>query len=236
MERYLAKKDASIPFTLVRRKNQKHINIRVHHDGRVTVSAPARTSDARVGEAVNIKEEWIRNHVTLARKKISSIDELSEIPLAGVPHRVTVEYEPGRRGRVHLDKTNQLIHIKTGSADRRARIDALVRFLKRYCVDVISPEIHSVSKPMKIKINKIFYRNQKTRWGSSSERGNISLNFRAVLLPPEVRSYLLLHELVHQVHMNHSQEFWKYLAKVCPDYRKNDRWLKDHAFYLGLFR
>ena len=232
----MAKKDAPIPYTLIRRKNQKHINIRVHHDGRVTVSAPARTSDARVGEAVNIKEKWIRDHVTLAREKISRINELAEIPLSGVLHRVSVEYDPTRRGRIRLEEENRHIHVRTGSRGRGARIDAMIRFLKKYCTDVVSQEIDSVSKGMNIEIKRIFYRNQKTRWGSSSERGNISLNFRVALLPKEVRSYLILHELAHQVHMNHSPKFWSYLEAVCPDYRKSDRWLKDHAFYLGLFR
>ena len=232
----MAKKNVSIPFTLVRRKNQKHINIRVHHDGRVTVSAPVHTSDARVGEAVNIKEKWIRDHVARAREKISGLNELAEIPLSGVPHRVCIEYDPSRRGRIRVDETNRRIEMKTGTRSRSERIDAMVRFLKKYCADIVTPEIDTASIRVKIDIKKIFYRNQRTRWGSSSERGNISLNFRVALLPPGVRRYLILHELAHQVHMNHSPRFWNYLAELCPDYRKSDRWLKDHAYFLGLFR
>ncbi len=225
-----------IPFTVIRRKGQKHINIRVHHDGRVTVSAPAHASDERVSEAVNIKEKWIRNHVERVREKISLVDELSEIPLGGVPHQVSIEYDPTRRGHIRLDETNRRILMRTGTKSRESRIEAVVRFLKRYCIDAIAPEVHSLSRPMRIEVRRIFFRNQKTRWGSSSAKGNISLNFRVALLPAEVRTYLIMHELIHQIHMNHSDRFWKQVAKVCPKYRKSDQWLKEHSFYLGLFR
>jgi predicted metal-dependent hydrolase len=225
-----------IPITLVRRKGQKHINIRVHHDASVTVSAPIYASNARVHEAVRIKENWIRRHVERTREQISHFDELSELPLGGVPHRVSTEYDPTRRGRVWLDEKRRTVIMRTGSENRQPRIEALVTFLKKQCTDVITPEVHSLSKPIKVNVHRIFYRNQKTRWGSSSAKGNISLNFRVALLPPEVRSYLIIHELIHQVHMNHSDTFWKRIAKVCPNYLISDRWLKEHSFYLGLFR
>ena len=232
----MAKENLSIPFTLVRRKGQKHINIRVHHDGQVTVSAPVHTSDARVNEAVTIKATWIRSHVNRVKEKISCVDELSEFPLGGAPHTVVIEYDPNRRGHIRLDESEQCIYMRTNTVNRRSRIDAMVRFLKRYCAEVITQELHRVSKPMRIEISRVFYRNQKTRWGSSSAKGNISLNFRVAMLPPEVRRYLLLHELVHQKHMNHSVSFWKHMQKVCPDYLESDRWLKEHSYYLGLFR
>ena len=227
---------APIPFTLVRRKGQKHINIRVHHDGGVTVSAPTHATKASVNEAIRMKAKWIRGHVVRARERISRFDELSELPLGGVPYRISTEFDPTRGRRVHLEELDRLILIRTGSKNRQSRIEALVTFLKKYCADVITPEVHSLSKPMKVDVGRIFYRNQKTRWGSSSAKGNISLNFRVDLLPPEVRSYLIIHELTHQVHMNHSEKFWKLIAKVCPNYLMSDLWLKEHSFYLALYR
>jgi predicted metal-dependent hydrolase len=70
-------------------------------------------------------------------------------------------------------------------------------------------------------------RDQRTRWGSCSRRGGISLNWRLIQMPAHVRDYILLHELAHLRHLNHSRQFWKLVASICPWYREAHRWLKD---------
>jgi predicted metal-dependent hydrolase len=229
-------KNDPIRFDLVRRTGQKHINIRVHHDGRVTVSAPVHASDERVEEAIRIKRNWILKHVDRVREKIGGIDELSGLPLSGIPHRVLIEYDSSRRGRIRLDETTRVIHLRTPTKSRKARLESLSVFLKKQCAATIPAEVDALARLFKIKLNRVFFRNQKTRWGSSSSRGNVSFNFRIALLPPQVRRYLIIHELIHQLYMNHSDEYWRHVAKVCPDYQTYDLWLKDHAYYLGLFR
>jgi predicted metal-dependent hydrolase len=208
----------------------------VHHDGGVTVSAPAHASNERIREAVKVKEKWILDHVERVRRQIGGIDELVKLPLADIPHRVVIDYDTSRRGRVHLDEATAAIRMRTPSKSRRIRVEAMVKFLKKHCAATIAEEVNALAKAHKITINNVFFRNQKTRWGSSSSRGNISFNFRIALVPPQIRRYLIIHEIVHQQYMNHSQEFWREVARICPDHKNCDRWLKDHAFYLGLFR
>jgi len=70
-------------------------------------------------------------------------------------------------------------------------------------------------------------RNQRTRWGSCSPSGRISLNWRLVQVPPAVRDYVLLHELTHLRHLNHSARFWRELARLCPDHAEARRWLRS---------
>ena len=225
-----------VTYEVVRKRGQKHINIRVHHNGHVTISAPANASDQKIRQAVKSKQKWICNHVERTREKRGNIDELTEIPFGGTPCRVSVEYRPGRRASVGFTPETRTIVMQTGSKSRATRLDEMAGFLKSYCLDTIKPEVESISKLMKIGINTISFRNQKTRWGSSSARGTISLNFRIALLPPEKRRYLIIHELAHQVHMNHSPDFWDFLATHLPDYAECDAWLKEHSFFLGLFR
>jgi len=76
-------------------------------------------------------------------------------------------------------------------------------------------------------------RNQRTRWGSCSRRGVISLNWRLIQLPAFVSDYVVLHELMHRRQLNHSDKFWREVEQVCPDYRSAERWLKQHS---GLLR
>ena len=75
---------------------------------------------------------------------------------------------------------------------------------------------------------RISVRNQRTRWGSCSRRGHICLNWRLIAMPPGVRDYVMLHELMHLKRMDHSPTFWKLVAAVCPEYESARRWLRAH--------
>lgn len=79
-------------------------------------------------------------------------------------------------------------------------------------------------------------RDQKTRWGSCSSRGTLSFNYRLIFAPPAVLDYVVVHELCHLTHMNHSKEFWNMVGSVMPDYQKHKKWLREHGQELTLER
>lgn len=80
-----------------------------------------------------------------------------------------------------------------------------------------------------MNVSRVTVRNQKSRWGSCSRRGTISLNWRLVQTPEFVRDYIILHELAHRRQMNHSEKFWHEVERLFPDYLQAERWLKKHA-------
>lgn len=82
---------------------------------------------------------------------------------------------------------------------------------------------------MGVTFGKVTIRCQQTRWGSCSSRGNLNFNCLLMLAPPEVRDYVVVHELAHRKQMNHSALFWQEVARECPDYKKSLRWLKDNG-------
>ena len=73
----------------------------------------------------------------------------------------------------------------------------------------------------------ITIRNQKTRWGSCSSKGNLNFNWKLALMPDEILDYVVVHELAHRMEMNHSDKFWKIVENVLPDYRERRKWLKE---------
>lgn len=80
-----------------------------------------------------------------------------------------------------------------------------------------------------VTYGRITIRNQRTRWGSCSSRGNLNFNCLLMLTPPEVIDYVVVHELCHRKEMNHSQLFWNEVARVLPGYAEQEKWLKTHG-------
>ena len=105
--------------------------------------------------------------------------------------------------------------------------DALRRWLVARAHTVLSDHLADCAREFGFTYERLGIRRQRTRWGSCSTRGTISLNCCILFQPPEVLRYLLIHELSHTRHMNHSRAFWQCVARCCPDYRKLDRQLLD---------
>lgn len=81
---------------------------------------------------------------------------------------------------------------------------------------------------------RITIRSQKTRWGSCSAKGTLSFNWRLMLAPPAILDYVVVHELCHLTHMNHSPAFWQAVEKAFPNYKDARKWLRDHGNELVL--
>ena len=92
---------------------------------------------------------------------------------------------------------------------------------------VIPARVEYFAKVIGVTYGKITIRNQKTRWGSCSSKGNLNFNCLLMLAPPEVLDYVVVHELCHRKQMNHSKAFWLEVEKVLPDYKEARKWLKE---------
>ena len=92
---------------------------------------------------------------------------------------------------------------------------------------VIPERVEYFAKVIGVTYGKITVRNQKTRWGSCSSKGNLNFNCLLMLAPPEVLDYVVVHELCHRKQMNHSKAFWLEVEKVLPNYKEVRKWLKE---------
>lgn len=92
---------------------------------------------------------------------------------------------------------------------------------------MLAPLLAQIARELNFSYEKLTIRRQRTRWGSCSARGTISLNCCLLFQRPEVVRYLMIHELAHTRHMNHSKRFWQCVARHCPEYKSLDRQLRE---------
>ena len=100
--------------------------------------------------------------------------------------------------------------------------------LKKQARVEFPPRMAELARRMGLSFDRLAIRAQKTRWGSCSAKRSINLNCLLVLVPEEVRDYVMIHELCHLRHLNHSPAFWKMVEYYDPDYRQHRRWLREH--------
>ena len=97
---------------------------------------------------------------------------------------------------------------------------------------LINKRLLILSEKLKLSYNNVFIKDQKTRWGSCSEQKNLNFNWRLVMAPLAVLDYVVVHELMHLLELNHSKRFWALVEGVCPDYKAHRDWLKKNGKFL----
>ncbi|MEA1963104.1 MAG: M48 family metallopeptidase [Patescibacteria group bacterium] len=98
---------------------------------------------------------------------------------------------------------------------------------------IVIDGIKKINKNYNFKFNRIAIRNQKTRWGSCSAKGNLNFNYKIIYLHPKLQDYLIAHELCHLWEFNHSRKFWQLVAKSVPEYSRLRKELKKQGMLMG---
>ncbi|SFG33493.1 M48 family metallopeptidase [Oribacterium sp. WCC10] len=126
----------------------------------------------------------------------------------------------------HVDKVNKEI-------ERADSVEPLtndeIRILGDRAVSYIPKRVEFFAPRVGVSYGRITIRNQKSRWGSCSAKGNLNFNCLLMLTPPDIIDYVIVHELCHRKEMNHSYKFWEEVEKVLPDYKKRRKWLNDNG-------
>jgi predicted metal-dependent hydrolase len=209
----------------------RRLSIRVHADARVEVVVPPRARPRDVERFIAAQREWIDTRRAIALRNRPAPQPFPppalELPLTGERWRVHLA---GGAGRVRLleprmaesGASDKLLHAAGTPSNAQLR-SVLRAWLLRAARIRLTPRVAALASSMGVHYSKIAIRRQRSRWGSCSARGTISLNCCLLFQRPEVVDYLIVHELTHVKHMNHSARFWQAVERHCADWRALDR-------------
>lgn len=202
----------------------RRLALRVHLDGRVEVVVPRGVPSRQVEAFVVRHREWIAEK--LAARKVLPPEPFppSHLELHALGERFAVHCAGGR-GPLRVIRQGEVLTLRGAwdSSGLPAARAALLRFVMTHVRDRLEARLRALAAEGEFPFRSLQLRRQRTRWGSCSSRGVISLNVCAVFQTPEVLEYLLIHELVHTRHMNHSASYWKTVGQWCPDWQRLDR-------------
>ena len=158
----------------------------------------------------------------------SSGNALSRVKLPAIERQFRVEYRPETEATsVRFRRGDDRVVLSGKTRDERLCVAALKRWLGAVAKAEFEPRLKALSRLSGHPFARMHVRGQKTCWGSHSSNGTISLNFCLLFLEPQLLRYLLIHELCHARHMNHSRRFWRAVGRFEPDYRRLDREIGD---------
>ncbi|MDO4614722.1 MAG: SprT family zinc-dependent metalloprotease [Lachnospiraceae bacterium] len=128
----------------------------------------------------------------------------------------------------HIGKIEEQLQ-KEESAAAPVLTDRELRELALRAKEELPGRVFIFAEEIGVSYGRITIRNQKTRWGSCSSKGNLNFNCLLMLMPQEIRDYVVVHELCHRKEMNHSPAFWAEVERILPDYRERRKWLKENG-------
>ena len=209
----------------VRVRTARRYILRIRPDGSLQVTLPRWGTRAEALRFVQTERAWIaRQQRKLCDRAPREWREGSRILFRGVPVTIAVELRDGRATAVYGERGVQL--GSAGAADLRPAIES---DLRAAAAEYLVPRLAALAAEHELTYARVSVRNQRSRWGSCSRKGAISLNFRLIQLPPAVCDYILIHELMHLRQQNHSRRFWRLVETACPGFREAECWLRTHG-------
>ena len=223
-----SEEDARESWVVRESRRARRLAVRVFQTGRVEIVVPLRTSRGAVERFVARHRRWIE------RKRAEALDRSPAcepfpprtIDLPACSESWSI-FLAGGEGRPRLDCSAGLISLAGDWRNGRAVRQLLRRWLIARAGTVLGAELERSARELGHSFERVIVRRQRTRWGSCSARGTVSLNSCLLFQRPEVVRYLLVHELVHTRHLNHSRRFWQCVADHCAEHRALDRELLD---------
>ena len=207
---------------VIKRSARKSISVRVCFDNSIVVSCPKSCSLEKIERFLNSKSGWIEKHIQKNKQVFDRFNDVIEgravlVKGVAVPLRTGDKNYLGEE-EVVLTSPNKIKSV-------------FVRYLSGEFLDLFK----DISDRIKLCSSKVSFRSYKSRWGCCDRKGEITFNYKILMLPKDLWVYVIVHELCHTVHMNHSSAFWNCVAAYLPDYKSLIKKIKQYSFVCPMY-
>lgn len=231
--------ETDFDYTLIRRPHRRTLTLSVSPENQLRVLAPAFLSESKIRDFLRRKSAWIlkqfEKNVRRPKPSLRLFAPGEIFPFAGL--KLVLEIQEAGAGKIESYAGKLIVTVpeKWKGEERRGQIawriedwyraEAVRIFRERvaYFQNFFGP------KPRALRVKEF-----RGQWGSASRQRNLSFNWRLLLAPLEVLDYVVVHELTHLEHLNHSRGFWARVGEILPDYQPRRRWLTRHGRLLRL--
>ena len=213
----------NIDYTIKVRKNAKGIHLQVSLQNGLEVGVPRGASRRCIEKVLKQNQEWILDSLSQIQKRLDHLAP-QDIALGAIEKRWDVEYEAWSNERITVEESGySTLLVKGDLGDSYGIALALRRWLGGQAREHLLPWLDDVCQEFNLPFNKVLIRGQSTRWGSCSSLKTISINRNLLFLPAHLVRYVLIHELVHTIQLDHSPRFWELIRELAPDSNELDR-------------
>jgi len=222
----------SIEYSITRSLKRKTLSIVIRPDNQIDVLAPKRMPAARIHQFVHDKQRWIQkklhfNQHIRTNYQPKSFLEGEVFPLLGETIVLTI-----RKDCTAIHLSGKQLIVPSFPADKLKK--QLIIWYRKQAEQHLQQRAQSFLPAIGKQPACIGVKAYKSRWGSCHHDGRIYFNYRLIMAPVWVIDYVIVHELCHLIHHNHSNDFWQLVAHIMPDYPQSKTWLKNNALSLDL--
>ncbi len=234
-----------IAYAFVRVPRRRHVHIVVDDDARVHVRAPWRCSGREADAALLQQGPWVIGRIERARERrrrrpplrsggeLRLLDDTLTLRMS-LEAQMDLLGDRARPGSARVRRRGRYLHVWLHTLREEEPRELLQTWFRGQAARILPARLETLATRLGVRPKRVTIRGQRTRWGSCSSRGAISLNWRLVLLPSALADYVLVHELCHLRHLDHSPRFWGMVRGVVPDVDERRARIQDLEAILPL--
>jgi predicted metal-dependent hydrolase len=222
---YRCEDGRTVPIEIRRRKGTRRLKLTLGLENQILASAPWHSGDREVLRFIQKQGHWLEEQLAKAPPAIALGDWLEQTPrlsASGDQFAVRIERDWAGRSEYRFAGGGSVVVLRP----RGGTESSLRELLRSFAKDALTCRVAYQARRLDLQYGSLSVRDQSSRWGSCSTRRGISLNWRLVLLTPELQDYVILHELAHLTEMNHSPRFWTLLEAYDPQRRQHEKELE----------
>lgn len=209
------------------RSKRKTLSLTINENAELIIRAPKRLSIEKIQDFINEKENWINRKKRLIENQIKDVaSNHNKLMYLGVLFPINVEQNAAKE----FFFTGEEFIANSIEPDSLSL--SIKKWYKNKFKEIALPRVAYFANKHNLMVNQVRIKNQKTMWGSCSSKNNINLNYLLLMAPMGVIDYVIVHELVHTIHRNHSTDFWDSVESIMPEFQEHKRWLQKNGYKL----